>query len=114
MTEPERSSREAMARPCAGKRDERSGSVTRLPRGGGASGASGSRPARERHHAALVRAGTDRALTLAHLDVEVQLALVDHVPQPRGDRTGRAFQRAADVLDADLEADGRMIRRQLI
>src|SRR6185503_11357459 len=55
----------------------------------------------------LVRADADRALAVAHLDVEAELAAVDDLAERRAHRQRRALRRAADVLDAHLEADRR-------
>src|SRR5438876_10607063 len=52
---------------------------------------------------ALVRADPDGALTFPNLDVESELALIDDLPQPRGDGAPRPFHRTGHVLDADLE-----------
>src|SRR3954452_1056067 len=40
-------------------------------------------------HASLVSADADRALALAHLDLESELAPVDHLTQGRAHRAGR-------------------------
>jgi len=55
-----------------------------------------------------VRAHAERALPLPDLDVEAQLALVDHLAQRRPDAASGALPRRGDVLDAYLEADGRL------
>src|SRR4051812_5958915 len=68
----------------------------------------------DRDDAALVGADADRALALADLDVEAQLALLDHLAEPGDRQAFRALQRAADVLDADLEPDRRVVRRQVL
>src|SRR4051812_6343196 len=67
-----------------------------------------------RDHAPLVGADADRALALAHLDLEAQLALLDHLAQARDRDALGPLERAADVLDADLEADRRVVRRQVL
>jgi hypothetical protein len=69
--------------------------------------------ARDVDHASLVRAHPDRPISLAHLDLEAQPALVDHLAQLGTDRAGGALQRCSDVLYADLEADRRPASRQL-
>ena len=51
-----------------------------------------------RSHAALVRAHADRALAVAHLDVEAELALVLDLAQLRGDRAGGTLGAAATCL----------------
>ena len=53
-----------------------------------------------------MRADADRALALAHLDVEAELALVGDLAQRGADRARRPLGDGGDVLDADLEADG--------
>src|SRR5919109_3228219 len=65
-------------------------------------------------HAALVRADADRALALLDLDVEAQLAAVDHLAELGVDRAGLALGRGRDVLDADLEADRRLALLQIL
>src|SRR5436309_1886210 len=59
-------------------------------------------------HATLVGADADRPLPLDHLDLEPQLASVEDLGQasPRGALA--ALERSRDVLDADLEAHGRL------
>src|SRR4051812_15651410 len=66
------------------------------------------------HHPPLVGADADRAVALADLDVEAPLALVDDLAQRRARHAPRALEGARDVLDADLEADGRLAVGQLL
>ena len=113
-----------------GQRAERSRAGDRRPRRGAGRGhragrAAAVRPRRQARHreaaaelgldyAALVGADADRAVALAHLDVEPQLALVDHLAQARRHRAVGALERPADVLDAHLEPDGGVFGRQLV
>src|SRR3954465_13833244 len=62
----------------------------------------------------LVGADADRALALAHLDVEAPLAVVDDLAQRRAGHALRALHRAGNVLDADLEADRRLAVGELL
>src|SRR4051795_5024277 len=66
------------------------------------------------HHPPLVRTDADGALALEHLDVEAPLAVVDDLAQPRAGDAPRALEGAGDVLDADLEADGRLAVGKLL
>src|SRR4051794_20564118 len=73
----------------------------------------GSRALRRRRvghadHAPLVRAHAERSVALRHLDVEAQLAFVDHLAQRRADAATGALADGSDMLDAHLEADGRL------
>src|SRR4051794_29313318 len=65
-------------------------------------------------HPALVGADADRAVAFEDLDVEAVLALVDDLAQGGADEAPRALDGAGDVLDADLEADGRLALGQLL
>src|SRR3954451_10689806 len=66
------------------------------------------------HHPALMRADADGALALEHRDVEAPLAVVDDLAQRRAGDAPRALEGAGDVLDADLEADGRLAVGELL
>src|SRR5215211_9071088 len=52
-----------------------------------------------------MRADADRAVALADLDLEAQLAAVYNVDKAGVDRAPRAVDRRGDVLDADLKPD---------
>src|SRR3954470_23493576 len=60
------------------------------------------------HDSPFVRADADRAVAFDDLDVKAPLALVDDVAERRPRHARRALDGAGDVLDADLEADGRL------
>src|SRR5438094_1931464 len=60
------------------------------------------------HHAPFMGADADRALALEDLDVEPVLAAVDDLAQRRARDAPCALDGARHVLDADLEADGRL------
>src|SRR4051794_29018132 len=68
----------------------------------------------DRDHAPLVGADADRAIAFGHLDVEVQLAVVDDLAQRCSHLARRALRRGGDVLDADLEAHGRPAVREIL
>src|SRR6059058_4355557 len=66
------------------------------------------------HDPSLVRADADAPLAFLDLDVEAPLAAVDDLTQGRARGAARALDRAGDVLDAHLEADGRLAVGELL
>src|SRR4051794_11800242 len=65
-------------------------------------------------HAAFVRADADRPLALANLDLEAELPSVGDFLELRARNACRSIGRGGHVLDADLEADGRLALRKVL
>src|SRR3954447_4390099 len=59
-------------------------------------------------HPPLMGADTNRPVTLLDLDLESQLAPIDDLLELRVGGAGLPLGRRGDVLDADLESDGRV------